>query len=89
MIFSGKKLSVNVSTSAAGSVRVELQDGEEQAIPGYALADCDEIYGDALERTVTWRGKAGVGPLAGKPVRLRLVIKDADFYSFQFQGDSR
>jgi hypothetical protein len=28
-----------------------------------------------------------VSPLAGKPVRLRFVLKDADVYAFQFRSE--
>ena len=83
--FEGGVLSLNVSTSAAGSVRVEIQDGDGKALKGHTLRDCDEIYGDSLDRMVTWRkGLADVSALAGKPVRLRFALSDADLYSLQF-----
>jgi hypothetical protein len=82
--FAGNRLALNVSTSAAGSVRIEIQNVEGQAIPGFALADCHDVYGDGLDRTVAWRGYSDLGALAGKPVRLRFEVKDADLYSFQF-----
>lgn len=83
-VFRGKRLSLNFATSAAGSVRVELTDGEGQPIPGFSLADSDEIFGDSLDRTVTWKEKTDTAALAGKPVRMRLRLHDADVYSFQF-----
>ena len=83
--FAGNQLLVNVSTSAAGSVRVEVQDVNGQPLPGFSLADCHEIYGDDLKRTVSWKGSPDLGYHAGKPIRLRFVIKDADVYSFIFQ----
>ena len=82
--FSGNTLFLNVSTSAAGSVRVEVQDSDGQPLPGFSLADCDEIYGDNLERAVSWKGNPDLSILAGKTVRLRFVIGDADIYSFVF-----
>jgi hypothetical protein len=82
--FEGGALSLNVGTSAAGSVRVEIQDGDGKALKGHTLRDCDEIYGDYLERTVTWKGAADVSALAGKPLRLRFTLSDADLYSLQF-----
>ena len=82
--FEGGALSLNISTSAAGSARVELQDADGKPIEGYALSDCDEIYGDDLERIVTWRGRADVRALAGQTVRLRFALSDADLYSLQF-----
>jgi hypothetical protein len=84
LMFSGHRLALNLSTSAAGSVRVELQDETGQPLPGFALADCDDVFGDALERAVTWHGSAGLGALAGQVVRLRLALKDADVYALRF-----
>ena len=84
--FAGAALSLNAATSAAGSVRVEIQDGGGKALKGHDLGDCDEIFGDYLERTVTWKGAADVSALAGKPVRLRFALSDADLYSLQFSA---
>ena len=83
--FAGKELAINYSTSAAGSVRVEIQDKAGKAISGFALADCPEIIGDQIERVVSWKGGSDVSRLAGKPVRLRFVMKDADLYSIRFK----
>lgn len=82
--FEGGALSLNVSTSAAGSMRIEIQNVDGKAIKGYALSDCDEVYGDYLDRMITWKGLADVSALAGKPVRLRFALSDADLYSLQF-----
>lgn len=84
LTFQGGKLVLNFATSAAGSLAVELQDAAGQALPGFALADCSELFGDTLERTVTWKGGADVSALAGRPVRLRFVLKDAHVYSLRF-----
>lgn len=83
--FHGKELEMNFSTSVAGSVQVEIQNAAGRPIPGYALADCPEIFGDHLERVVGWKGGADVSKLAGKSVRLRFVMKDADLYSIRFR----
>jgi hypothetical protein len=63
----------------------ELQTPHGKPIDGFALADCGEIYGDQLDRTVAWKGKNDVSRLAGTPVRLHFVLKDADLYSIQFR----
>jgi len=82
--FTGSKLALNFATSAAGSVRVELQNPEGKPQEGFSLADCPPHFGDAIERIVTWKNDADVGSLAGKTVRLRYELKDADLYSFRF-----
>jgi hypothetical protein len=77
--FAGDRMTINFSTSAAGSVRVELQDEA-----GKTLAESEAIYGDELEHVVEWKGSCAIAAHAGKPVRLRFVLKDADVYAFQF-----
>lgn len=115
--FEGSRLEINYSTSAAGSIRVEIQTADGKTIPGFSLAECPEIIGDEISRIVAWgkvppplstgrdpestraesnlsyqtpivawEGSRDVSRLAGKPVRLRFVMKDADLFSFRF-GD--
>jgi hypothetical protein len=86
LTFTGNELTLNYATSAAGSVRVEIQDENGQPIPGYALDDCPDIYGDEIEGVVRWQGGSSVGSLQGRPVRLRFVLADADVYALQFRG---
>ena len=82
--FTGQRLSLNMSTSAAGSLRVELQTPAGQPVAGYSLDECPEIFGDSLDRTVVWKSGSDVSQLAGKPVRLHVELKDADLFSFCF-----
>ena len=84
LTFTGKQLDVNVATSATGEVRIELQDAAGKPIPGHTLADCPPLIGDAIDHTVAWKKGADVSSLAGKPIRLRIVLKDADLYAIRF-----
>ena len=85
LIFGGKELVMNFSTSAAGSIRAEIQNIEGRPIKGFEINDSDDIYGDEIERLVKWKGGGNLSKLAGKPVRLRFVLRDADLYSIQFR----
>ena len=81
LTFSGTALEINYRTSAAGSVRVEIQDLNGLPLAGFTAADCPKIIGDEIERVVTWEAAAGKpqadpGTLAGKPVRLRQILAD-------------
>ncbi len=87
VIFSGGQLHLNFSTSAAGGIRVEIQQPDGTPCEGFALADCEELFGDSLDRIATWQGRSDVGSLRGEPVRLRFVLKDADLYAFQFKSN--
>ena len=83
LTFAGKKLFLNFATSAAGGIRVELQDTTGKPLPGFALSDCQEVIGNELDRAVEWEG-GDVGKFAGTPIRLRFVATDADIYALRF-----
>ena len=83
-VFSGSSLRINFSTSAIGALRFELQDASGTPIPGYSMSDCAPVFGDSLDRVVEWKGKADVSALRGQPVRMRIVLKDADLFAIQF-----
>lgn len=84
IIFKGSVLLLNFSTSAAGCVRIEIQDPQGNPIKGFHLADCSEIFGDAIDYSVKWNGEPDLNEIAGKPVRLRFVLRDADIYALRF-----
>ncbi len=85
LVFDGQKLVINFSSSAAGDVRVEIQDAVGKPLKSHTLEDCPPIFGDALERTVHWKTGSDVSDLAGRTVRLRFVLRDADLFSFRFR----
>ena len=82
--FRGSRLRLNLSTGAAGSVWVEVQDAGGTPLPGFGLADCREIAGDELAREVRWGDAAALSRHEGEAVRLRFVLRDADVYALQF-----
>lgn len=83
--FDGAALYINASTSAAGSVRVEIQDTAGTPIEGFSADACDEWVGDWIDRRVTWQSKQDVSALAGQPVRLRFLMRDADLFALRFE----
>ncbi len=86
IVFQGERLSLNAETSAAGSIRVEIQDAQGHPLPGYGLEDCAPVFGDSLDHVVRWSAHAGeVSALAGQPIRLRFVLEDADLYALRFE----
>jgi hypothetical protein len=42
------------------------------------------MFGDELDAVVRWNSGDDISSLAGKPVRLRFVIKDADLFALRF-----
>ena len=82
LVFQGSQLAINFSTSAAGSVQIAVLDEKGMPLAGY---DTGEMFGDSVSRTVRWAGKQDVSALAGKPIRLKFTLHDADLFSFQFR----
>lgn len=85
LVFDGEELVINFSSSAGGDVRVEIQDVDGKPLPGYSLQDCPPQFGDELARPIPWRSGYTVAPVAGKVVRLRFVLRDADLFAFRFR----
>lgn len=84
LVFAGNRLTLNMASSAAGGIRVELQDAAGKPLPGFALDDCRELNTDDLSCTVRWKDGADLQAVAGQPIRLRFQLKDADLYAMQF-----
>ena len=84
--FNGRSLVLNYSTGAGGSLRVELMNQFGEPLPGFALEDATDLYGDATRETYSWNGGNDVSSLAGKSVRIRIMLKDCHLYSYRFAG---
>jgi hypothetical protein len=83
--FTGDTLLVNFSTSAAGYIKVEMLNIYEKKIKGYELENSSELIGNEIEKAVTWNGVSDLGNLMDQPVKVRIVMKDADLYSLRFK----
>lgn len=88
LTFAGDRLVVNCSTAAASSLLAELQTAAGQPVAGLAAGDCIPITGDHVARTVEWKAGTDVSKLAGTPVRIRFILKNADLFSFCFAESS-
>jgi hypothetical protein len=86
LTFSGDRLEMNYSTAGGGSIFAELQSEDGTPIQGLSLDDCNEVFGDTIDGVVSWKGDAGLRDHAGKPVRLRIKLRDASLYAFKFSG---
>jgi len=83
--FKGRKLTLNINTSATGIARVACLDKAGKPIPGFTLEDCDIIHtANEINRTVTWKGRSDLRSLADKTVRLHFAMRGTDLYAFQF-----
>jgi hypothetical protein len=83
--FEGSKLVINTRAGTNGQVRIALVDEDGNSLDGFSVENCDEIRGDDIARTVTWRGNHDVSRLAGRAIRLHIFVTDADIFSFRFE----
>ena len=81
LICTGDRLMLNFATSAVGHIYVSILDETGAEIPGYRS---HEVFGDNLDRPVVFAGGPDVSALAGRPIRLKFTLRDADLYAFQF-----
>ncbi len=76
------RLEINFAASAAGSVRVELQDETGWPLPGFEMENQIELLGDATARLAVWKGAPTLPPAEGRKVRLRFHLREAELYAF-------
>ncbi len=87
--FEGNELSLNMkaawNNAGAGQpeLKVGILDSDLEPIAGFTLAESDPVRTTGRHR-MSWRGKSDVSALAGQPVQLRIHIRNAKLYSFQF-----
>lgn len=84
LAFEGDRLDLNLDGSAGGWLKVEIRDAKGHPLPGYGLAEADEVRGNSTAKGVTWRGSSDLADFAGRPVKLRFVMRDVKLYAFQF-----
>ena len=85
--FAGRRLELNVDTSAGGSVLVELQHENGQPVQGYSEKEATFICGNSVRMPVCWGNRQDVSQLSGKPIKIRFVMRDCKLYAFQFISD--
>lgn len=84
--FTGESLTINFSTSAAGYMLFEILDAENRVIREYSAGNCIPLTGNEIARQVEWKQTDNtLREVQGKPVRLRILMKDADLYSIRFK----
>lgn len=89
LIFSGDRLELNYATSAIGTIRIELCDEDGNPYPGFSFRESQILFGNEIAATYHWSDSPDLSSLAGKPVRLRIRLHDADLYSIRFPSDSK
>jgi len=84
LIFAGDRLEINAATGAGGGIQIGFLNAEKQPIPGFEASE--EYYGDQIQHLVRFAEGRDLSSLAGKPVRLKLILHGADLYSLKFSS---
>lgn len=82
IIFSGKDLHINFQTSAYGCIYVDVLDVDGNEL---SKKESFEIYGNTIDRKITFADGTDFSEFADKPVRLRFRLRDAKIYSMKFE----
>jgi hypothetical protein len=85
IVFSGRELTLNVDVAAMGEARVEIQGADGRPLPGFSAGECDRVMVNDVAHTVSWNGNRDVHGLAGRPVRLKVAMRAAKLFAFQFR----
>ncbi|MEI6972703.1 MAG: hypothetical protein WCL44_14440 [bacterium] len=84
LVFAGSRLQLNAACHGLGEIWVEVQDEAGMPLDGFTHADAVSIDRNGTAQEVWWKGGPDVSALAGRPVRLRFVMRSAKLYAFQF-----
>lgn len=82
IIFDGKDLHINFETSPFGYIFIDVLDEDGKPLSGN---ESFEIYGNNIDRKISFADGTDFAGFAGKPVRLRFRMLDAKLYSMKFE----
>ena len=82
LIYEGKVLHLNFSTSAYGYIYIDVLDENGNELSGKTSF---EIFGDTIDRKILFSDGSDFSAYAGKPVRLRFRLRDAKLFSLKFE----
>ena len=71
---------------AGGSIRIELLDENNKPIEDYTRDDATALCENWVSLPVSWGTNDCVAALAGKPIKIRFLMRDCKLYAFQFTG---
>ncbi|MCC5833569.1 MAG: hypothetical protein JJU20_02445 [Opitutales bacterium] len=83
--FDGNSLEINFSTSAAGRLQIEILDASDSPEDGEILFSSDWMTGDAIDQLVPWKVGSNLSDIAGKTIRIRVSMTEADLFAFRFR----
>jgi len=84
LVYAGDSLSVNYRCADGGVLKLELCDAAGKPLSDFTADNSSPLKGDAVNANVEWNGTRTLADMAGKTVRLRLHLKNAEVFAIQF-----
>lgn len=78
------RLIINAVCGKGGYLKAELTDAEGNVLPGFSSDQCEVFMGDEVSHVVRWRDQQVI-PDNEVFIKLRVYMRNADFFGFQFQ----
>lgn len=83
--FEGRRLFLNTN-ARQGEIRTEILsagiDSAPKVLYPHTRSSCLPIREDGVKQMVRWEGRSDLEDLAGKTIRLKFYLRDAELYSF-------
>jgi hypothetical protein len=76
----GRILKINALTLRTGWIKVEVA-----GVDGHKMDDCIPLVGDQLWTRLAWRDANDLGAAEGRPVTLRIELKQAKLFGLEFE----
>jgi hypothetical protein len=64
-----------------GSILAEIQNLDGSPVRGFEMQWCERITRDSIRARLAWNNQANPESLAGRTIRLRLVLQNATLYA--------
>lgn len=73
------------SKDGDGEIRVEVDDTQGRAIPGYSAKECNPIQGALSDKVLSWTGNKDLRELSGQLVKFKFILRNAQLYSYSME----
>jgi hypothetical protein len=73
------------AAAGGGQLEVEVVDEYLKPIPGFTRSEFRSIRGDGVSLAGRWEKNADLAALAGRSVRLRFYLRQADLFAFELK----
>lgn len=85
----GRKCLFVNANAIGGFVAAEVLDEQGNVLPGFSMEECISAQNDSTKQQIRFVGGHSLAELAGRPVRLRFCMTNADLFSFWLAEDER